>query len=270
MRTPTLAVLLLLIAPPGWLAAQEAEKPKPDAAKEQDPETEFNTLKRDFNRAVNAWREERQKKAEEIKKFAEENPGKPVPAMQMTPPPTKEFVSRAQELAEQYEGKDDAVQFLAFIVKNASNERNAAKKAFKTLVEAHLKSAQLEDVVPFFGNAAYMVGQDQALAGLDTILAENQHKPVLAQAYLARGSMRLETAKTDDERNAAKADLQKVAEHSTDEDLLASVKARMFEIEHLQVGCEAPDIAAKDVDGVDFKLSDYRGKVVLLDFWGFW
>jgi peroxiredoxin len=31
-----------------------------------------------------------------------------------------------------------------------------------------------------------------------------------------------------------------------------------------------PDIVAKDTDGVDFKLSDYRGKVVLLDFWGFW
>ena len=36
------------------------------------------------------------------------------------------------------------------------------------------------------------------------------------------------------------------------------------------VGCEAPEIVAKDIQGVEFKLSDYRGKVVLLDFWGFW
>ena len=36
------------------------------------------------------------------------------------------------------------------------------------------------------------------------------------------------------------------------------------------VGKSAPEIAAQDTDGVDFKLSDYRGKVVLLDFWGHW
>ena len=36
------------------------------------------------------------------------------------------------------------------------------------------------------------------------------------------------------------------------------------------VGALAPEIAASDLDGVPFKLSDYRGKVVLLDFWGNW
>jgi thiol-disulfide isomerase/thioredoxin len=32
----------------------------------------------------------------------------------------------------------------------------------------------------------------------------------------------------------------------------------------------APDFDAEDVDGHRFKLSDYRGKVVFLDFWGDW
>jgi hypothetical protein len=38
----------------------------------------------------------------------------------------------------------------------------------------------------------------------------------------------------------------------------------------LRIGKEAPEITAPDLDGKDFKLSDYRGKVVLLDFWGNW
>ena len=38
-------------------------------------------------------------------------------------------------------------------------------------------------------------------------------------------------------------------------------------IRHLAVGKEAPDIDGPDQDGVRFKLSDYRGKVVLLYFW---
>ena len=41
------------------------------------------------------------------------------------------------------------------------------------------------------------------------------------------------------------------------------------ELEHLQVGMSAPDFEAVDQNGVRFALSDYRGKVVLLDFWNF-
>ncbi len=37
-----------------------------------------------------------------------------------------------------------------------------------------------------------------------------------------------------------------------------------------EVGNQAPEIIGEDVDGKKFKLSDYRGKVVLLDFWGDW
>src|SRR5262249_36100863 len=44
-------------------------------------------------------------------------------------------------------------------------------------------------------------------------------------------------------------------------------KAALFEVRHLSVGKEAPDIEAEDQDGKRFKLRDYRGKVVLLDFW---
>jgi cytochrome oxidase Cu insertion factor (SCO1/SenC/PrrC family) len=37
-----------------------------------------------------------------------------------------------------------------------------------------------------------------------------------------------------------------------------------------EVGQLAPEIEGKDIDGKSFKLSDYRGRVVLLDFWGDW
>ena len=44
----------------------------------------------------------------------------------------------------------------------------------------------------------------------------------------------------------------------------------IFEMEHLRVGKPAADIIGTDVDGKSFKLSDYRGKVVVLDFFADW
>jgi peroxiredoxin len=44
----------------------------------------------------------------------------------------------------------------------------------------------------------------------------------------------------------------------------------LFVLRHLAIGKEAPDISGEDSDGKKFKLSDYRGKVIVLDFWAKW
>src|SRR5262249_2437788 len=47
-------------------------------------------------------------------------------------------------------------------------------------------------------------------------------------------------------------------------------KGDLFEKRNLVIGKAAPEITGKDIDGTEFKLSDYRGKVVVIDFWGYW
>ena len=44
-------------------------------------------------------------------------------------------------------------------------------------------------------------------------------------------------------------------------------KSELYDIRHLGIGSVVPDIIGKDQDGTKFKLSDYRGKVVLIYFW---
>jgi cytochrome oxidase Cu insertion factor (SCO1/SenC/PrrC family) len=44
----------------------------------------------------------------------------------------------------------------------------------------------------------------------------------------------------------------------------------LFEIRNLAIGKPVPDIEGEDLDGKPFKLSEYRGKVVVIDFWGNW
>jgi hypothetical protein len=53
-------------------------------------------------------------------------------------------------------------------------------------------------------------------------------------------------------------------------DKAAAELVRIKNIPNLKVGKIAPEIVGEDIDGKQFKLSDYRGKVVLLDFWGHW
>jgi thiol-disulfide isomerase/thioredoxin len=44
----------------------------------------------------------------------------------------------------------------------------------------------------------------------------------------------------------------------------------LFQEDHLKVGMTAPDVTTVDPDGAAFKLSDFRGKVTVIVFWGFW
>lgn len=51
------------------------------------------------------------------------------------------------------------------------------------------------------------------------------------------------------------------------ETVAEKARAELFDIRHLSVGKVAPEIEGQDQDGRNMKLSDYRGKVVLLYFW---
>jgi thiol-disulfide isomerase/thioredoxin len=52
--------------------------------------------------------------------------------------------------------------------------------------------------------------------------------------------------------------------------LAEAAEAELHEIRGLAIGKTAPEITGEDLNGRPMKLSDYRGKVVVLDFWGDW
>lgn len=48
------------------------------------------------------------------------------------------------------------------------------------------------------------------------------------------------------------------------------VMAQYIDYAHLLPGKPAPEFALKNIDGKEFKLSDYRGKYVIIDVWATW
>ncbi len=64
--------------------------------------------------------------------------------------------------------------------------------------------------------------------------------------------------------------LEKFADVSAEKSTLGELANARLLTSQIKVGKLAPDIQGKDLDDVEFKLSDYRGKVVVIDFWGDW
>ncbi len=64
--------------------------------------------------------------------------------------------------------------------------------------------------------------------------------------------------------------LERAVEFDPDAPEAARARDAIWRLTHLAPGSIAPDFETRDVDANEIRLSDYRGKVVVLCFWGFW
>jgi len=91
-------------------------------------------------------------------------------------------------------------------------------------------------------------------------------KSIKQTALATVGQLYMKTGKTKE----AKAAFERIAKIDPDSPLVAKAKGLIYELEHLQPGMPAPPFETTTLDGKKVKLSDFRGKVVLLDFWATW
>jgi hypothetical protein len=145
----------------------------------------------------------------------------------------------------------------------------AALAAIAALRKDHLHSPRLAMLL----ERGYLVGRalgvDEGNAFLDEAAEQSGDDLVRAWCMYWRGQG-YRRSKDDADKQRADELFHSAAKLAAGTPFADKIGAPVFEQEHLQIGQVAPDIAGNDVDGVAFKLSDYRGKVVVLDFWGFW
>ena len=117
-----------------------------------------------------------------------------------------------------------------------------------------------------------------------TLIRENPDRDVQARARLALAKwlQKLADSYPDESkrtRSAAEAEAlldEVISRYGEMEDpnlghtLADTARAARDELHNITVGKQAPEIEGKDADGEPLKLSDYRGKVVLLNFCGDW
>lgn len=245
-----------------------------------DPGRRLAELEAGFNEAMKASRQAEMKKAEAAREAMEKavREGKPVPgmrAMRMGPPRelAAEHMALYEAAAADYAGTDDAIPFLnqVIVLGGMAEAKDSVAKACATLMMTHIKSPKLSDSIRPISYTSRWVGKDQVEEMLRKIEVANPDPDTKAQAILARVNGALERLPVDDEGYlAARAEALRAADLAKDPAFKRQVQGTIDGREKLVRGKVAPDIAGVDLDGVAFKLSDYKGKVILLDFWGDW
>lgn len=243
------------------LAAQQGSPesaPKPASAAER-----LASLQQEQKQAIEEYRKAM---AEAAKQPTE--PGKPMPAMRMRPS-FKPLLEKAKAAAKDYVGTEDAVPFLLFQVQNAEGKADLVEP-FDALVTAHVDSDKLVELggmLPFLDR---ILDAEKAKVALDR-LAKSKSPVVRGFVLFTQHKGTIESADVASaEYGKAKAELQAIAKLAAHAELTQQIDDAIGTREKFGIGVMAPDIVGEDLDGVAFKLSDYQGKVVFLDFWGDW
>lgn len=74
----------------------------------------------------------------------------------------------------------------------------------------------------------------------------------------------------DDDMARVEATYARALAASPSEKTQARIHASLFALRNLRVGQKAPELEGPGLNGETVKLSDYKGRVVFLEFWGFW
>ncbi len=183
------------------------------------------------------------------------------------------FAPRFLKLAKEYPSDPVAFDALSWIVTGASRfGGKEAGEALDMMAENHIDDKRLGVTCERLRNSNIR----EAIPFLEMVLEKSPHHDVQGLAcYSLATQFKRSARRVPENKDRADKLFQRIitdfGEISTRNGTLGSVvKAEIYEQNNLVIGKVAPDIVGKDLDGVEFKLSDYRGKVVVLDFWGNW
>jgi hypothetical protein len=290
MRLIRIGVLgVLAFAPASWALA---EPPGAPGAKADSPQARFEAIQKEYQQARQEF------SAAYSKATTDEERRKVVESKYPNP---QKYVPRMMELADSAPDDPAAVDALVWVVQFGGQAKDA-DRAIERLARDH---AQDHKVGQISGRLVYS-NSSAAESLLRAIVEKNPDRAAQGQASLALAQYLKNQAETvrwlkQDKENAAQARQFYGPEHTEAlqakdpdalarqaeslfeaviekfgdvsyrrDDLAKAARSELYEIRNLGIGKTAPEITGEDLNGRPMKLSDYKGKVVVLDFWGDW
>jgi hypothetical protein len=197
----------------------------------------------------------------------------------------------AVELAKSDPKSDDALAALEWALTiPRSYYLPGGKEAMELVTTNHATNPKVGKIIAWVGYYGPRRTEAEAAARdlIKAVAEKNPDRTARAQAVLAMAQKKKEQFAVAEHSKAADVDKVATEAEKAFDALLKDygdcprliragsgtigdfAKSELFDLRNLRIGKVAPDINAEDLDGTKFKLSDYRGKVVILDFWGDW
>ncbi len=282
---------------------QEKETPDPHEPAQEEAAEDYSSLtKEESLEKVKELGEQFNHQLDEFRKKFQAAPAEEKAKLRSEMPKPDALVEKFQKLAELHPQSDVEAQALLWIVQH-QRSGEVYDQSLAILVERHAGLTELKPIVmmmqyqppsaktnEFFqklrdngaarelgavATYAYLQYQKRA-AELKTNLAENAETAKRYEEAYGKEQVEFLQQMTSLSEDELLAELEKLVAESGDvvlsgeRTLASAIEGDIFELKFLQVGKEVPDIEGEDIDGTEFKLSDYRGKVVVIDFWGDW
>ena len=146
------------------------------------------------------------------------------------------------------------------------------------LLEHHVDTEMLVNFVPRFSG---VLPEHKAETAFRTLIKENSFDSVKASSMYSLQLLLAKKVKTLDgkEAEAMELEIQSLRDALKNEFAEATDLSGITFVEridgaeyarNLKIGSSVPDIVGTDLESVEFRLSDYKDKVIVLDFWGHW
>jgi hypothetical protein len=191
------------------------------------------------------------------------------------------FLALARDSAGDPAGSDAVIDALTWVIGHCPEDPQG-KQAVEQLLRGPIPSERLADACQRLDAKESPIAEPV----FREVLRRNPHDSARAQASLALArALRRRSERIGPERGelARAAELVREAESLYEgaiaqygrlrlgrETMAEVAQAELFELRRLGIGREAPEIEGPDLQGRPMALSDFRGKVVVLEFWGHW
>ena len=192
-------------------------------------------------------------------------------------PSANDYQVRLTELINEDPGSQVGLDAVDWWVKNGGRARHM-DVILGLVMKNYSKLESINKYVPYF---PFYLPEDPAEKYLRELLENNPSDVIKGNASFQLHEMLGKRLKKLDGEKAASVEAEiKTLNDSIYNDypdvadaMGSNLVARLDSVEFakkLRTGQPVPDIVGTDVDGVEFKLSDYNGKVRVLTFWGHW
>jgi thiol-disulfide isomerase/thioredoxin len=189
-------------------------------------------------------------------------------------PVSRGYVERMMAIARRDPNSAEAADALIFIGRLSTGPES--EEPLRLLARDHARHPRIGGVcITQSGNASPTVD-----ALNRRVLADNPTRQVRTEVtYAMARRSRSEGERDQDQRKLAEAerhyeavirDSRDLKNGQAETTLAQAATAELFEMTRLATGGPAPDLVGEDLDGRPLSLSGFRGRVVVLSFWGTW